>query len=112
MSSPVFSLDAGHVQDAADAVHAEPRRGAERVRFQVLGQATGHGDAVVPAEGGAVRPQEVSLDLQGQRVLGEIVPGPLAFSQTMSMCPWMITAGECSYPLVPGFRMMTFRALS
>jgi hypothetical protein len=40
------------------------------------GQTAGHGDAVVPAEGGAVRPQDVSLDLQDQRVLGEIVPGP------------------------------------
>ena len=41
------------------------------------GQSTCHGDAVVPAEGGAVRPQEVSFDLQDQRVLGKIVLGPL-----------------------------------
>ncbi len=37
---------------------------------------------------------------------------PLDFSQTMSICPWMITAGESSYPAVPGFLMMTFSALS
>jgi hypothetical protein len=37
---------------------------------------------------------------------------PLDFSPTMSICPWMMTAGESSYPAVPGFLMMAFSAWS
>src|SRR5665647_3307009 len=47
------------------------------VRAVQYGQAVRYCDAVVRTECRAVRPQRVSLDLQGYRVLGKIVAGPL-----------------------------------